>query len=100
MSSRILLHAIVMLLTSIVALPLCSFWLGAILSQPMLYAIEENDRPAEPKSPEAWYGQTIRESAWRSPADEQKGFHVPDGFVVELVAAEPDIAKPMNMAFD
>src|SRR5204862_633548 len=26
--------------------------------------------------------------------------HVPPGFEVQLVAAEPDIAKPMNMAFD
>ena len=27
-------------------------------------------------------------------------FSVPEGFSVELVAAEPDIAKPMNLAFD
>lgn len=108
MSLRTLSHAIVMLSTSIVASPLCRFCLGAILlaihsailSAGTLCAAEENDRPAEPKSPEAWYGQTIRESAWRSPANEQNGFHVPTGFVVELVAAEPDIAKPMNIAFD
>lgn len=35
-----------------------------------------------------------------SPADEQKALQVPDGFEVQLVAAEPDIFKPMNMAFD
>ena len=35
-----------------------------------------------------------------SPADEQKALLVPDGFEVQLVAAEPDIFKPMNMAFD
>ncbi len=64
---------------------------------------EENatsDKPAEPKSPAQWYGQTIRDTAWRSPADELAGFHVPDGFQVELVASEPQIAKPMNLAFD
>lgn len=61
---------------------------------------EEGQRPAEPKSPSAWYGQTIRESAWRSPNDELAGFHVPDDFRVELVASEPEIAKPMNLAFD
>jgi len=34
-------------------------------------------------------------------AEEQLStFAVPDGFSVELVAAEPDIAKPMNLAFD
>ena len=36
----------------------------------------------------------------RTPAQEQKALHVPPGFVVQLVAAEPDINKPMNLAFD
>ena len=36
----------------------------------------------------------------RSPADERKAFHLPPGFAVELVAAEPDIHKPINLAFD
>ena len=35
-----------------------------------------------------------------SPADERKAFHLPPGFEAQLVAAEPDINKPMNMAFD
>ena len=35
-----------------------------------------------------------------SPADEQKALQVPEGFEIQLVAAEPDIFKPMNMAFD
>jgi putative heme-binding domain-containing protein len=35
-----------------------------------------------------------------SPADEVRKFHLPPGFVAELVAAEPDIGKPMNIAFD
>src|SRR6266567_2776589 len=36
----------------------------------------------------------------RTPAEEKKRFHLPPGFEAELVAAEPDIAKPMNFAFD
>jgi putative heme-binding domain-containing protein len=36
----------------------------------------------------------------RTPADEQKGFRLPPGFEIQLVASEPDIAKPMNLAFD
>ncbi len=36
----------------------------------------------------------------RSPEDERKGFHVPPGFEVQLVAAEPDVRKPINMNFD
>src|SRR5215813_1770562 len=36
----------------------------------------------------------------RSPADERKAFRLPPGFDIELVAAEPDIHKPLNLAFD
>ena len=35
-----------------------------------------------------------------SPADERKGFTLPAGFEAQLVASEPDIQKPMQMAFD
>ena len=34
------------------------------------------------------------------PADERKALVVPAGFEVQLVASEPDIQKPMQMAFD
>jgi putative heme-binding domain-containing protein len=36
----------------------------------------------------------------RTPADEAKAFRLPPGFEMQLVAAEPDIHKPLNMAFD
>ncbi len=36
----------------------------------------------------------------RPPAEEQILFHVPPGFAVQLVAAEPEIQKPLNLAFD
>jgi putative heme-binding domain-containing protein len=35
-----------------------------------------------------------------SPAEQAKKFRLPPGFAMELVASEPDIAKPMNMRFD
>ncbi len=35
-----------------------------------------------------------------TPAEEQKKLIVPDGFEIQLVASEPDIQKPMQMAFD
>src|SRR5215212_9018970 len=35
-----------------------------------------------------------------SPQEEQKRFVLPPGFEIQLVASEPDIAKPMNLAFD
>jgi putative heme-binding domain-containing protein len=34
------------------------------------------------------------------PEDEVKTFHLPPGFEAQLVAAEPDIHKPLNLAFD
>ena len=40
------------------------------------------------------------DSTWRTPEAERAGLHVPPGFEVQLVAAEPDIDKPMNLAFD
>src|SRR5262245_24909203 len=36
----------------------------------------------------------------RSPAEELKAFKLPPGFEAQLVAAEPDIQKPINIAFD
>ena len=42
----------------------------------------------------------VRNTEPVSPAEERASFHVPEGFHVELVAAEPDVAKPMNLAFD
>ena len=35
-----------------------------------------------------------------SPEEERSSFRLPPGFEIQLVASEPDIAKPMNMAFD
>lgn len=55
---------------------------------------------AEPVSPASWYGEGVRPSEKRSPEEELAGFHLPEGFVAELIASEPEIAKPLNMAFD
>jgi putative heme-binding domain-containing protein len=42
----------------------------------------------------------VRTTPWLAPGDEQKLFKLPPGFEINLVAAEPDIQKPLNMAFD
>lgn len=60
----------------------------------------EKQRPAEPTTPAEIYGETVRRTEPKSPQDELAGFHVPEGLVVQLVASEPQIAKPMNIAFD
>jgi len=55
---------------------------------------------AEPTTAAAEYGEMVRPSRWRSPADQLAGFHLPPGFEIRLFAAEPDIAKPLNLAID
>ena len=44
--------------------------------------------------------ENVSSAPHRTPTEEQKAFHLPPGFVAELVAAEPEIHKPLNIAFD
>src|SRR5947207_2056824 len=46
------------------------------------------------------FAENIRTTPARTPQEEQKTFHLPPGFEIQLVASEPDIDKPINMAFD
>jgi putative heme-binding domain-containing protein len=44
--------------------------------------------------------QLVADTPALTPAEQQKRFHLPPGFAIQLVAAEPDINKPRNMNFD
>jgi len=46
------------------------------------------------------FAENVRTSPARTPQEQQKLFHLPPGFEIQLVASEPDIDKPINMAFD
>jgi len=46
------------------------------------------------------FAEGVRTSDPLSPEAQQKTFKLPPGFTVQLVAAEPELRKPMNMAFD
>jgi putative heme-binding domain-containing protein len=46
------------------------------------------------------FAENVRTAPPRSPEEQQRSFILPPGFAIELVAAEPTIAKPTNMAFD
>src|SRR6185369_9544253 len=46
------------------------------------------------------FTEGVRPTPWLKPEEEQKTFHLPPGFEIQLVAAEPDLLKPMNLAFD
>ncbi len=46
------------------------------------------------------FQQNVRTTEPLAAEEQLRLFHAPPGFVVELVAAEPAIQKPMNLAFD
>src|SRR5438067_1644816 len=50
--------------------------------------------PAQEKNPH------VASTPPLTPEEQLKKFHLPPGFVIELVAAEPKINKPINIAFD
>ena len=56
--------------------------------------------PVSAQQAEDPFALGVRTSEPVSPAEQQATFSVPQGFAVELVASEPDVAKPMNLAFD
>ncbi len=51
-------------------------------------------------APEDPFRQSVRLTDAKSPEEERAAFHLPPGFEMQLFAAEPQIAKPINMAFD
>src|SRR5438094_967068 len=46
------------------------------------------------------FSEHIAPGGPRTPDEERKAFHLSPGFEIQLVAADPDIHKPMNIAFD
>ncbi|MBI3878406.1 MAG: hypothetical protein HY300_20980, partial [Verrucomicrobia bacterium] len=46
------------------------------------------------------FAENIRATEPLTPEQERQTFKVPPGFEVQLVAAEPELRKPMNMAWD
>src|SRR5579862_6526721 len=46
------------------------------------------------------FAENIRKTDALTPEQERAALHLPPGFEVQLVACEPAIGKPMNMAFD
>jgi putative heme-binding domain-containing protein len=46
------------------------------------------------------YAEHVRTSKFQTPEEERLSFILPPGFEVTLFASEPDITKPINMAFD
>ena len=58
--------------------------------------------PLDPKD-EEWekrFKEHVRPTDPLTPEQQQKGFHLPPGFSMELFASDPRIGKPFNIAFD
>src|SRR5690606_3833291 len=55
---------------------------------------------AAPLAAQDPFAAHVRPTDPLSPEEQQKTFTLPPGFEIQLFAAEPDILKPMNMAFD
>ncbi len=46
------------------------------------------------------FNESIRSTDARTPEEERAGFRLPPGFEITLFASEPNIDKPINLAFD
>src|SRR5262245_61154546 len=69
-------------------------YLSLVFVTLLLASISRELKSADP------FAEGVRSTPWLSPADEQKAFKLQPGFEINLVAAEPDIQKPLNMQFD
>ncbi len=56
--------------------------------------------PSSSHAAENLFAAGVRSTDPQSPSQQQNSFRLPPGFEIELVASEPEIAKPMNLAFD
>ncbi|WP_083925393.1 PVC-type heme-binding CxxCH protein [Flexithrix dorotheae] len=67
----------------------------------MLFFVGSCEKQNEKMSvAEEEFSKNIRTTEARSPTEELLGFELPPGFEIQLFASEPDIGKPLNMAFD
>ncbi|MGK6350064.1 PVC-type heme-binding CxxCH protein [Parapedobacter sp. DT-150] len=64
----------------------------------LLLAVGCGDRRQKDASDK--FADHVRTTEFQTPEEEMAGFNLPPGFEITLFAAEPDITKPINMAFD
>src|SRR5688572_25516156 len=46
------------------------------------------------------FAEMVRKTEPQTPERQKTSFRLPPGFEIQLVASDPDIRKPMNLAFD
>jgi putative heme-binding domain-containing protein len=82
--------------------------LGTFLLEHKATKVTDDEPGKEPEPPKLLahtpgtnlFTSHVRETDPLTPDEELKTFVLPKGFEIQLVASDPDIAKPMNMAFD
>lgn len=65
---------------------------------PTTVCAQESDAAAE--QDESLFQAAVRQTDPLTPAQQQASFSLPEGFEISCFASEPDLQKPMNMAFD
>ncbi len=83
-----------------IAVWIVSCFPGVVLAGEVAGAPDEVAGAPEPSTERSFYGEGVRPTPWLEPEQERAGFHLPPGFEARLFASEPDIAKPLNLAFD
>ncbi|MEP3480838.1 MAG: PVC-type heme-binding CxxCH protein [Fuerstiella sp.] len=71
-----------------IALAVCCFCSASVIAQ-----ATSDQQPAD-------FQAAVRTTEPLSDAEQQATFSLPDGFRISCFASEPDLQKPMNMAFD
>jgi putative heme-binding domain-containing protein len=68
--------------------------LSLFLSSSLFLEAQQKEKPKWPPSPHVAETDPLR------PEEQMKKLKLPPGFEIQLVAADPDIRKPINIAFD
>ncbi len=64
------------------------------------FLVLASGQPSSSREPPAQADPNVAPTDPQGPDQELKAFHLPPGFEIQLVASEPDIHKPINIAFD
>ncbi len=88
---------------SVLLLGLLALAQGCLQPKKTPVTTTEQTAPAQADVPDATdeiYAEHVRTTAYQTPEEERLSFVLPPGFEATLFASEPDITKPINMAFD
>jgi putative heme-binding domain-containing protein len=83
-----------------------SLWIPLFFFLLLIPGCEDSNKGGEshvkdiPEATDDLYAEHVRSTDFQTPEKERLDFILPPGFEITLFASEPDITKPINMAFD